>query len=249
MSVSLAFILWFSISGFLIVFWAWTVFTLFKQKSAWKYFAEKRKLRYHPNRMMESPSVGGAIDGYNISMFTSEHSEFDARSGRRLTAIEISLHSGLIVPCAIGTGGMVPVIETLDINKEFRPSVKGWDDSYIIRAGDVPYVESYLTDERLKKLVALMKTEKAWVVLLFLSDRGILRLDTPYPIDHPRKIDDLIKQMIAVAKSLELSDGEEKRLLHKRSQANAENQVLQVDDDILEDEIGFELEDDAEESA
>ena len=213
MAVSLAFILWFLISGFLLGFWIWTLFTLFKQKSAWKFFAEKRKMRYHPNRMMESPSISGAIDGYNISMFTSEHSELDARSGRRLTAIEISLHSGLGVPCAIATGGMVPLVEILDINKEFRPNFKKWDDSYIVRAGDVPYIENYLTDERLQKLADIMSIEKAWVILLFLSDRGILRLDTPYPIDHPKKIDELLKQLVDVAKALELSDAEHKNLI------------------------------------
>ncbi|MGH1376344.1 MAG: hypothetical protein ACRBCK_08350 [Alphaproteobacteria bacterium] len=219
---------------------------MFKQKSAWKFFAEKRKLRYHANRIMESPSISGAIDGYNISMFTSEHSELDARSGRRLTAIEISLHSGLSLPCAIATGGMVSVVEMLDINKEYKPNFKGWDDSYIVRVDDIPYIEAYMTEDRTKKLVDLMKVDKAWIILIFLSDRGILRLDTPYPVDHPKKIDALIKQMIDVAKALELEEGEEQTLQRKKSKADAENQVLHVDDDILEDEIGFELEDDAE---
>ncbi len=240
--MSLSFILWFTISSILLGFWIWTIFTILKQKKAWRFYAEKKKLRFHSNGFFVTPSLSGAIDEYKVSIFASEHSELDARSNRRLTAIEISLHSGLPVASAVASGGMVHIVEALDINQEYRPPHKGWDDSYIIRTSDNHVMQSYFNDERLGDVLELMKIDKAWVVLLFLDDRGLLRLDTPLPIDRPKDMDKLIKQMIAVAKVLELKKGEDKRLLQKRKSDNS-SPILDVDDDLLDDDIGLELED------
>ncbi|MGH1403022.1 MAG: hypothetical protein ACRBDL_02150 [Alphaproteobacteria bacterium] len=239
--MALSFILWVTISCILLGFWVWTLFTIFKQKKAWKFYADKKKLRYHSNGLFETPSLSGAIDEYKVSLFVSEHSELDARSHRRLTAIEVSLHSGLPISSAVASGGMVHIVEALDINQEYRPAHKEWDDSYIIRASDNQVMQSYLNDDRLEQVLKLMKTEKVWIVLLFLDGKGLLRLDTPLPIDNPKSLDKLIKQMISVAQALELGKGEEKGLLRKRKEDDSAP-VLALDEDILDDDIGLELE-------
>ena len=215
-----------------------------KQKKAWKFYADKRKMRFHSNGFLETPSVSGAVDGYRVTIFPSEHSELDARSQRRLTAIEVSLHTTIPITSAIASGGMVSVIETLDFTHEYKPSVKGWEDSYVIRTADLDLTEAYLTDVRVASLIDLMKIDKAWIIFLSLQDTCLLRLDTPLPLDDPKKLDVTIKQLVAVAKVLDLKDGEGKDLLRKRNKPDRERSVLSVDEKLLDDDVGFELEDD-----
>ncbi len=247
--MTLSFFLWSSISFTLLGFWFWTSYLIFKQKSAWKVFADKRDLRYYPHGFYKSPSMNGAIDGYNISFFTSEHSELDARSQRQLTAIEINLHSRLSVPTAIASGGMSVVVDTLDLHKEYKPHNKDgdrcdWDNSYVIRTQDTSYVHEYMSDERVDGVVELMKTEKVWVVVLFVDGTALLRVDTPLPLDTPQKVDAIVKKLIKVARKLELADGEEKDIRRRMPKANSDKQkTLDIDDDLLNDDIGLELED------
>ncbi len=242
--MSLSFIIWVSISLFLLSFWLWSVWVVLRQKKAWKVFAEKRKMRFHSRGMMETPSINGVVDGYNVTIFASEHSELDARTEKRLTAIEVSLHTGLPVPCAVASAGMVPIVEGLRLNQEYKPAIKGWDDSYVIRTNDRALSQYYFEGGRMEKVINLMQIDKAWVILIFLDETGLLRLDTPLPIDNPKEMDILVKQMINVAKALELKAGEDKDLLRKRMQSAKESPVLDIDDDLLSDDIGFELEDD-----
>ncbi len=241
--MSLSFILWSIISGFLISFWGWTIYVVLNQKRAWKFYADKKKLRFHSNGMLETPSISGAVDGYKVSIFASEHSELDSRSQRRLTAIEIAMHTGLPFHGAIASGGMVPIVDVLDLPQEYKPPASGWDDSYIIRTRDQNLMQKYFTDERVKALIDLMQVEKAWVILLFLGDYGLLRLDTPSPIDNPKDLDKLINQLIAVARELELKDGEAKDIINDRSKLDKATAKLKIDDKLLGDDIGFELED------
>ncbi len=242
--LSLSFAIWFLISSFLVGFWVWTSYILYKQKRAWKIFADTRKLRYYSNSFYDGPSMSGAIGEYKISIFTSEHSELDARSKRRLTAIEVNLSTGLTVTSAVASGGMVSVIEGVDMIQEYKPQVKGWDDAYIARTNDLEYMQAYLNDERLTKLIELMNVKKAWVVLVFFDATGLLRFDTPTAVDDPREMDGIIKQIISVARALEIKDGEEKDLQRKRVKKDLSKSKLQIDDDLLDDDIGLELEND-----
>ncbi len=241
--MSLSFLLWLFIFVFFAGFWAWTSYITMRQIKAWKLYANKRNLRYHSNGILDTPSVTGAVDGYKISIFASEHSELDARSQRRLTAIEISMHTGLPVPAAIASGGMVPVIEPLDLHQEFKPQHKKWDDSYIIRTRDNKVVGHYLEEERVDKLVALMGKDKVWLVLLFLSDTGLLRMDTPLALDDPREVDKAVKQLIDLAKVLELRKGEAGTLERKKADSAGSNEIESIDEGLLVDNVGLELED------
>ena len=199
-------------------------------------------MRYSSNGIYDSPSVNGAIDEYKISIFVSEHSELDERSQRRLTAIEINLHSKMSVSGAVASGGMVPIVEGLDINQEYRPPVKGWEDSYIVRTNDLGYMQGYLNDTRLSKVIELMQIDKAWIILLFFGGKGLLRFDTPIAMDDPKAMDDLLKKLIEAARILELDEGEERSIVSKQSKLDNKQKVLDVDDDLLDDDIGLELE-------
>jgi len=219
------------------------MYVLIKQKRAWKFYANKKKMRYHSTALFETPLISGVVDGYSVSMFASEHSELDARSKRRLTAIEVNLQTSLPFSVAVASGGMVHVASLMDFRQEYKPNIKGWDDTNALQTNDLKLSQAYFTEDRLRKMVNLMKIDKAWIILLFTEDQGILRLDTPLPIDSPKEIDVLIKQLINVAKALELKKGEDKDLIRQSQRKEQAESVIEIDDDLLGDDVGLELED------
>lgn len=234
---------WFLIA-FLLGFWLWSIYVVLRQKRAWRVYADKRKLRYHEKGLLETPSVSGIVDDYGVSLFASQHGELDGRSQKFLTAIEVTLHTSLPTSCVVASGGMVTVAETTGIPYEFKPVQRGWDDSYAVRAQNLGMVRTYLDEGRLGKLISLMRVDKVWVIFLFLNSKGILRVDTPLPMESPKQIDLLIKQMINVAKALELKSGEDKALLRKQSKSDGAREALDIDEDLLDDNLGLELEED-----
>jgi len=161
--VSIYIIVWFLISAFLLGFWVWSGYMSYKQKKAWRFFADKKKMRYHSAAFFQSPTISGVVDEYSVSV---------------------------------------------------------------------------------NILINLMRLEKAWVIVLFNGSEGLLRLDTPRPIDTPKEMDVLVKQMITVAKALELNKGEERDLLREESLSAKTSKVLDIDDDLLDDHLGIELEED-----
>jgi len=230
--LSLSIVIWLFISVFLLGFWFWTSYVLYKQKRAWKIYAEKRKLRYDGNGLYESPSFSGALEEHKVLAFTSDHSEYDARSQRQLTSIEITLNSVVPIGTAIASGGMVPYIETVSLPQEFKPKAKGWDDSYIVRTADKGIVSVYLNETRTQTLLDLMKIPKAWIVLIFYDGGGLLRLDTPVPLSSPTELDKTIKMLLAAADEFELGKGEYTILLKKSKELRASTATLDVDDDM-----------------
>lgn len=244
MSLSLSLFLWLFISTFLLGFWIWASVILFRQKSAWRFYAEKRKLRYINNGFYESPELNGTIGDYTVSVFTSEHSEFDARSQRRLIGLEVHLHTVLPVEVAIASGGMVPVVQGLDLPQELKPEVSGWDDSYIIRAQDKDVVEAYLqSNKRLEKLLQLMAMKRVWVILIFMKGKGLLRIDTSDPLIHPKKLDDMIGKMVEAASVFELGVGEVAGLKAHHKKRESQKGKIKVVGDVLDVHGGLELED------
>lgn len=217
---------------------------LYAQKKAWKLYATKRKLRYEGNGLYESPTISGALSGHRILGFTSDHSEYDARSQRRLTSFEVTLNSALPLGTAIASGGMVPYIQTVQLQHEYRPEAKGWDDSYIIRTGDKSIVAVYLNEKRLKALLDLMKMPKAWIVLIFYDGGGLLRLDTPMPLSSPHKLDKIMKTLLAAADIFELETGEYTLIRKKSKEIGSSTPTLDIEDETLEDSLTLELEED-----
>jgi len=219
------------------------MYVLIKQKHAWKFYANKKKMRYHSTALFETPVINGVVDGYSVSMFASEHSELDERSKRRLTAIEVNLQTTLPFSVAVASGGMVHIVSLMNFRHEYKPNIKGWDDSNALQTNDLKLSQAYFTEDRLNKIINLMKINKAWIVLLFTEEQGILRLDTPLPVDSPKEIDVLIKQLINVAKALELKKGEDKDLIRQSQRKEQAESVIEIDDDLLGDDVGLELED------
>ncbi len=242
--MSIYLIIWISLSVFLLVFWAWSTAVLFRQKRGWKQFAQKYKIRYRGNNLFDSPDLSGSVDGYKVIAFTSDHSDEDARLGHRLTCIEVSLKTALPVSCAVASGGMVKIVEELSFQYEYRPEIKGWDNSYIARSKDDDLMRAYLTDDRLKALIKLMKIKNSWIILLFSSGQGLLRIDLPDPLDDPKNLEKHIKMMVNTAKILEIGDGELNKMTSKKKTKDMGLIDLNDTHEIFDKPAGLTLEDD-----
>ena len=168
--MSIWFFIWLALSGALLYFLFWTLYILFRQKRAWRLYAQKMKLRYNPRQMVESPEISGLVYGYTASMFAGEHASADTRGTRKLTAIEIHLSSRAPFDAGVASGGMVNIVRVLGLKEEMRPQSSEWHESWIASASDVRALEAYLTPERLTALVSLMKMKNAWVILIFRGD-------------------------------------------------------------------------------
>lgn len=242
-------LVWIALSLFLLGFWFWSNWVLYRQKQAWKLFAKKRKLRYYSGKVFDSPELSGTFQEFEVLAFTAEHDSEDGRVGRRLTSIEVSLHSSLPVSAAVASGGMVKLVEELHFQAEFRPDIPGWDNSYIVRSRDNAVMRAYLTDRRFQALVKLMKIKNAWTILFFTGGRGLLRIDTSDPLYDPKKLDGIMKQMVEVAKILELEKGETNKLaalIGREVERGVERStsIIETPDKVFDEPVGFTLEDD-----
>ncbi|MAE51462.1 MAG: hypothetical protein CMH27_06605 [Micavibrio sp.] len=241
--VSIWFYLWGLLSAGLLFFSAWTFLILFQQKKAWRHFAKKNKLRYRNSAFMSSPQVNGVYNGYTVGIFTSEHETERGGTMRKMTAIEVEMDSRMPIDGAIGSGGMVKVVQALNFSEELSPSYDFWSTEYIIRSQDKRVLERYLTEKRAHALVDLMKKKNIWVIFIFKGQETVLRIDTPSPFENEKKLTQTIDMMIEVAKILEIEKGESASLTSIKMRKDASGARVDVDDEELEF-IGLELEED-----
>ncbi|HOO81060.1 MAG TPA: hypothetical protein PK513_00975 [Alphaproteobacteria bacterium] len=242
--MSIWFVLWFFISAALLGFLGWSLLILYQQKKTWKAFAAKHKLRFKPNSMMEGAEMEGNIDSYKVSFFTSEHLNPDMRSSRKLTAVEVGLHSTMPIDGAIASGQMISFIKTLNFKMEVRPKHKDWSLEYLV-VGDNRFVlDAYLTDERIELLVKLMKIKNSCMVLIFKGDRMLLRVDMADPMISAEYLDRFVKLLLKAAKTLEVSSDEAKKLKAEEVRGVGKDSSLVLDDTVEAGASGLQLEDD-----
>ncbi len=237
-------ILWIFLSLFLLSFLGWTLFILFSQKAVWKKFAQKHKLRYQGNALMQMPAMDGTMGGYRVGLFSSEHVQEDVRGSRKLTAIEISLNSTMPIDGAVANEGMVNFVNALEFKTEARPKHEKWSKSYIAAADSKLALLKYLTDERLDALCSLMKVKNAWLIFIFRQNKMLLRIDTPNPLSDTKNLEELISQMLSVAALLELGKGEAAILKSEALKTEARESAGVLDAAGASEGLKLELEDD-----
>ncbi len=216
------------------------------QKKGWRSFAAKHKLRYGTGKGLSVPEITGSFEGYTIGVLTSEHQTPDARGTRKLTAAEVALKSEMPFAGAVGSSGMVPLVQSLDFGREVHPDHDKWDASYIARAKNKTAMDGYLSKERLDALASLMKIKNFWVIFIFQEEGTLLRIDTTDPLQAPEKIEKLMTKLIATARVLELKDGEGDRLLSLKSTKKKKSKQTKIIEEPEEEKIELELEDDEE---
>lgn len=240
-------ILWAILAISLVVFMVWTFSILMRQKRAWQLYAEKRKLRYKPNSLMDSPEIDGVIGEHTVSLFASEHDTPDARGVRKLTAVEINLNSKMPVDGGVASGGMIPILKLLKLKQEYLPKHSDWKKSYVASSNSRNVMAAYLTDDRIAGLCEVMEIENAWGILVFKDDAMLLRIDIADPLHSAKRLDELVKSMLKVADVLELKSGEGRRLKSESLKTDIKDVEIEVDADALDTGTSLVLEEDFDE--
>ncbi len=202
---------------------------------------------------MQTPEISGVMNGYKVSLFSSEHFSEDMRGSRKLTAIEVSLNSTMPFDGAVANGGMVPIVKSLEFKTEYRPEHERWDNSFIV-AGDSSYaLKRYLNDKRVDVLARTMKIRNAWVIFIFRNNAMLLRMDTPEPISNLEELEKLIVLLCKAAQILELGKGESAILKSEASKAERRDMTIEIEGgDVAESKVkavALELEEEGEEQA
>ena len=242
--MSIWFLIWLLLSGALLYFLGWTMYILFRQKTAWKTFATRKKLRYRPGTLFGSPEMSGSADKRTVSFFVAEHMAPDARSSRKLTAVEVKLSSLLPFEAGIASGGMVPLMQNFPFREELRPDYPKWDKNYIAAASSRAALEVYLTPERLEALTSMMRIRNGWTIFVCRGDTTLLRFDTPDALDTVEKLNRIYTKMYAVAEALELHKGEEGILKAEAAKRSVKEVNIAVDERDFQEAKGFQLEED-----
>ncbi len=210
MSVWFAF--WVVLSLFLFGFVVWTLYIVVRQKQAWKAFSVTHGLRYTSSALMRSPEMDGVLEGYKFSFFTSEHTAPDMRGQRKMTAVEVTLHSTMPFEGGVASHGLIPVLKGLAFKTEVKPASDLWSAA-CVAGGDHRFaLEAYLTPERIQILMNLAQIPYTWMILLFKGDAMLLRLDTSSPLETVEKLEKVRRVMRKAASVLELHAGEAVRL-------------------------------------
>ncbi len=248
MSIWLA--LWILISLALLGFLAWSLYVLHQQKTVWKKFAAENKLRYKKNETMQSPEMEGTIGKYKISFFTSEHQTPDARAYRKLTAIEVPLENIMPSEFGVASGGMIPVLKTLNFRTEVQPKSELWSKANMAVGENSHALKAYLTEERIAILTKMMRIKNTWVILICRKDRMLLRLDTANPLSSTAHLDKISKIMLQAAKILEVSGQEMNILKAEASREVVTKNTIVIEESKAKDDdvaLAFELEEDENE--
>lgn len=243
LNVSFWMFIWVVLSLVLVGFTVWTLVILLRQKSSWRAFAKKYKLRYRNSSFMASPQVSGIYRAYPVSVFTSEHETERGGTMRKLTAIEVELNSRMPIEGAIASGGMVQLVQNLGFSDEYKPDYDFWNTEYILRSEDRRVAVEYFTAERLEALVKLMNTKNYWVIFIFRGNDTLLRIDTPEPFENLEKLETTVNGLVELAGLLELKTGESGTLASVKQRREVVN-AAQVRLDENADFIGLELEED-----
>lgn len=231
------------ISVALLYFSGWTYVILYRQKKAWKAFAARHKMRYIPGQFMDSPQVKGQYGGYDVHVFSSEHQSPDVRGFRKLTAVEITMKTTPPAVLVAASSGMVSLADLMDLPVTYVPEHDKWSAENVIRGNHRDMTETYFTPERLTSLQKLMSIKNAMMIYIARPETGILRIDLSDPLDDEGREEKLLKNLVKLAKILELGDGEEGKLKAASAKKVKTTPVLEVDDGAIED-TGLSLEDD-----
>lgn len=196
------FALWIVLSAFVIGAFAWTTRILFQQKREWAVFATRYKLKYDKGTFLGSPSIQGALKGYRLGVFSDPQRTSDARGMRFRTAIEVSAHVPMPTVGAVGVGDIAGQLGPLDMKQTYTPGSQYWDEKYFLKSHDSVFLESFLTEERLKALDGFFRLKCDTAILLFDRQNMLLRLETSDPYAEAKRLNALVLKIIEIANAV-----------------------------------------------
>lgn len=195
--------IWFLIALFILGTFGWTVLLLTKQTKAWKSYADKFKLNYtKPPSLLKSPTIGGEIDGFSVTIYSEEQVSPDNRGPRYRNVVLIGC------PFSPATGGIIatpyfsPFVATLETPETFVPDFAGWNSSLLFRVQNADSLKEYMTQDRLKLLHSFMATKNAETLFIFNQQDSFLRLETADPLSDASKLESLVNKMLSIGKAM-----------------------------------------------
>lgn len=206
--MSFWFLIWLFLSLTLMIFFVWMLFVIYRQKKGWRFYAQKRGLRYVKGAFSEPPQMEGMIDGYNVSFFPAHYELGDVRHSRKMTAIEVTLKTQMPFDGFVASGMLVDAVRLAALPVEYRPDHEGWPVEAVVATNDEEAMRSYLGSERLAMIVKWIRRKNVWFLLGCRSDVFLLRIDTPLPLDNPKVINGLVKSILKDVAALEVADAD-----------------------------------------
>lgn len=198
----IGFTVWFLISAVLIGATVWSASILLKQKRAWESFAKKHRLVFEKGRFFSSPTVSGHMEGFRVALFAAERQALDVRQRRMLTAMEITFPAGLIDGGAVGTEEMLPFLNSLGALHPYMPENASWDKSLHFYARNDDTIKTWLTDERVAHIMAIVGTKNSDNLLMFDDTQALIRIETRDPLADSDKMEKALLRLIKHAKGL-----------------------------------------------
>lgn len=170
---------------------------------------------------MESPTVSGLIGKFGISCFSATRDPEDAKSRRFVSVIELKLPDGLVGSAAAGTKDMIVFLQTLGALKPHTIESDLWNgDNYYYFTANSYLSDAYLTEKRLKHLVAILSVKNAEVVIMHDDNEAIVRVETPDPIQEMAKAEKVINFLIKHSEGLMVTKEERKALKTQAAEAD-----------------------------
>jgi len=203
------FLLWFILSVIILGATAWSTLILIKQKQAWKAFAKKNNLQYRTRDFFAPCEMDGMVDGFEVSFFSAEQQNPDARKNRQRTVLQINDPTFFVDGLACGTPEVKTFIDMLDTLTIQDVSHTQFKKSNIIRSRHKKAVASFLTEERVKIINSLLAFPKSDNLILMDDQQGTFRFETSNPLTSDELIQGTLDKIFARIKKLRPSPEEQ----------------------------------------
>ncbi|MEZ5902972.1 MAG: hypothetical protein R3D88_06655 [Alphaproteobacteria bacterium] len=210
--MSFWFFVWFVLSFLLLGTMAWSTIILVQQKKTWKAFAEKKGLKFTPNKFFEPAEVEGILEGYNISFFTATQQKEDTRKNRQLTVLQVIGNQKFVDGIGAGTSEMIPFLKSLESITPHDIAEERWDKDFELRSRNKKAVDTYLTDERVKVLKSILGMPGADVLILMDDNEGVFRFETSNPLHDLPQVEAMVTKLLSRIEKLKPDEKEEKNL-------------------------------------
>lgn len=195
-TVSMWIALWLLIVVIVSGLFYWSTRILFRQKKAWKVYADKFRLLYQPGRFLNASSITGVLKGYRISVFSEPRLHTGRQTPRYMTCIQFSLPPGMPTGGIIASRTQEPLVRLVGLDLSVDVTDPDWDASVFIRTEDPVKLRAYLTPERIRILDTINKIKDGSLVFMFDTKQTYLRFETPLPLDHPAQLDQIVRTLL-----------------------------------------------------
>lgn len=197
--------IWLALSVFIFGVFFWTTKALILQKATWKAFAARHKLKYIPNKFLQSAVLAGQIDGNDFSLASEERDTMDMRGRKFVTVIQFTLPARMPVAGVVGSGDYRDFVRSLAAKDDIPMAYEGWAEGQVLgRTDDLEKLSGYFTPERMKVIDTLVKQKNVSMLFLFDDRSTFLRLETIDPMLKPGQLDKLIEKLLPMLRLLRI---------------------------------------------